>query len=318
MELHEVWRQEYRSRRYLEHLTDNHLRRRAADVFSNLLVLTHEGKLGMLPVGPEGRTWMVLWTHVLDEQLLRGRGIDGFADLLRDEIPDPSHSLALRAAGLVRGLAVPSNPYLVKYGKLKYLNPAFASGKMLISPASRYDDPSLNHAIRDAELELIFQPPPSEIKMEGFDRKTGQSKGSIEPIDGIVTAKVRTNYYVYCMSTMLAPRLFLDFNADACLLITKPDIFLSRLIAGVEAVRPGWLGLGAPVSYIDPVNPPVPFWRNSIYGSKQFRYAYQKEFRAVWLPPEPVEHLDPVELELGSLEDCCDLAMLSDGGPATY
>ncbi len=319
MERLELWREEYRARRYLEHLTDDHLRRRSADVFSNLLVLTNEGKLGMLPGGPEGHPWMMLWTHVLEEHQLRsGQGFDGFADLIRGEIPDPRSPLADRAAEFVRRRTVPSSPYLVKYGKDKYLLPAFAYGRIRVFPASGYSDPSLNHAIQDKELELSFQPPPSDIKMEVFGPTTGRSKGFLEPVDGIVTVKARSDYYVYCMSTVLSPRLFLDFeNADACLIVTKPEVFLPRIIAGLEAACTGWLGSEVSVSYIDPVNPPRPFWTINVYGSKHFRYAYQKEFRVVWLPPEPVDRLEPVEVELGCLEDCCELAALSSGGPSS-
>jgi hypothetical protein len=43
-------------------------------------------------------------------------------------------------------------PFLVKYGLREYLEPALREGRIRVSPASRYADPSLNPAIRDNEL----------------------------------------------------------------------------------------------------------------------------------------------------------------------
>ena len=36
------------------------------------------------------------------------------------------------------------------------------------------------------------------------------------------------------------------------------------------------------------------------------RYAYQEEVRFVPLPPQPTSHLDPLFIQLGSLEDISD------------
>jgi len=45
MKRHEMWRGQYRSRRYIEHLTDEEVRQRAKDVFLNMLVITEEAKI---------------------------------------------------------------------------------------------------------------------------------------------------------------------------------------------------------------------------------------------------------------------------------
>jgi hypothetical protein len=43
--------------------------------------------------------------------------------------------------------------------------------------------------------------------------------------------------------------------------------------------------------------------------TKHFRYYYQREFRIVWLPPEPTQamSLTPVFLDIGNLSDFCDV-----------
>jgi hypothetical protein len=54
MQRHEVWRSQYRARRYLEHLTGPSLEQRFQDVFLNLLTIQPDAKLGVLPITPEG------------------------------------------------------------------------------------------------------------------------------------------------------------------------------------------------------------------------------------------------------------------------
>lgn len=71
MKRHEMWRGQYRSRRYIEHLTDDEVRQRAKDVFLNMLVITEEAKIGLPPINPESTCWMILWTHVLEEFVIR-------------------------------------------------------------------------------------------------------------------------------------------------------------------------------------------------------------------------------------------------------
>lgn len=71
MKRHEMWRGQYRSRRYVEHLADDEVRQRAKDVFLNMLVITEEAKIGLPPINPESTCWMILWTHVLEEFVIR-------------------------------------------------------------------------------------------------------------------------------------------------------------------------------------------------------------------------------------------------------
>ena len=58
MPRHEIWRQGYRDRPYLSNATDDALAARFEDVVGNLLTLTKNGKIGILPIGLEGEYWM--------------------------------------------------------------------------------------------------------------------------------------------------------------------------------------------------------------------------------------------------------------------
>jgi hypothetical protein len=306
-----MWRQQYRSRRYMQHLGHEEVRQRARDVFLNLIVITEEAKIGLPPINPESTYWMELWTHVLEEFVLRfGPYPQGFEDgfIREGAIPLPSDPRAEKAAAIVSRRAATQGAYVVKYGQLKYLREAYEVGRLRIAPASTYADPSLNPAIRDNELELDIQPPPAEWRLEVFDPKTGARKGAITPTRGRITTGSRSNYYVYCLSSLFAPRLFLDFNADACLLITRPHEFLDTIVTQCERRLPGFTGLAKAIRYIDPLNTTV--GDVDVFLCKHFRFAYQKEVRCVWLPPDVRDELQPVFLELGPLSSIAELIPL--------
>jgi hypothetical protein len=306
MNLFEIWKKQYRNNRYMENLSQDELKQRAKDVFLNNLILTGDCKIGLPPVNEEGQYWMCCWTHVLEEFFLRyGPAPAGYNGCFKEvKIPDPSSPLAKRASECVKKLNLQESGYIYKYGKSKYMRPAFEKGYFRISPASSYDDPSLNPAIRDKELEIEITINPNLIKINVIDGKTGEPKGSIEPIGNRLNYQSTTDYYVFCLASAFAPRLFLDFENDACLVIKDVDLFFKRMNVHLSNQLAGWLHTARPVNYIDPLNcNPNDI---DIYITKHFRYYYQKEFRALWIPRKPENDLSPIDIEMGSLNDICE------------
>ena len=150
---------------------------------------------------------------------------------------------------------------------------------------------------------------PSETTLHVTDRQTGKSKGRLRPSGNIrVTQKSRTDYYVYCLSTVYDYRLFDDFDADSCLIIGNAEAFLASLISAFEAKCPAWYGWHSEVRYIDPLN--ISDNNIDVFFGKHFRYSYQKEYRAVWLPEKEQQNLGPVLLKVDGLADCADLITL--------
>ena len=41
--------------------------------------------------------------------------------------------------------------------------------------------------------------------------------------------------------------------------------------------------------------------------SKHFRYAYQHEFRVIWIPNKEINDLDPVFIEIGGMAEYADI-----------
>ena len=111
-------------------------------------------------------------------------------------------------------------------------------------------------------------------------------------------------------------RLFDDFSRggqepyDSCLVIRNPQAFIDRMRECGETKLPGWDFNESPVTYRDPHHPvrgPGPV---DVFFTKHFRYAWQREFRMAWLPPNAGDRLESVEFELGPLGDYCELLSL--------
>ncbi len=225
------------------------------------------------------------------------------------KLPNPESPLAEKACNAVKRLKLDTGKFLFKYSNIEWLEQIQKNGILRISPASSYNDPSLNQAGHDEELELFIQPHPSEIKLEIIDQHTGKSKGFVNPIGSKITKKTETNYYVYCLSSIFTPRLFLDFEAEACLIITKPNHFIEKVITAFEKQNSGWVGAFRTVNYLDPLNSSLS--HIDIYSCKHFRFSYQKEVRLIGLPPKKIKELDHQYLEIGSLEDCSEIVSIN-------
>ncbi|MET0461901.1 MAG: SEC-C metal-binding domain-containing protein [Chitinophagaceae bacterium] len=312
---HVIHRRNYRLRRYLEYLSREELEQRAMDVFTNLHVLNEELKYSLPSIKNTGGTyWMVLWTHVLEEFEIRyGQYPAGFTNgfIKGSAIPEYDFKIMKRAADVANKMKSRKGGLLFKFGQSKYLRPMLENGSIRIMPASSYNDPSMNQAIRDEELQVSFLRHPSEIVIEAIDELTGEPTGLIQPDGNLtVTLEAPTNYYVWCLASTYSLRLYGDFEADACLVIRHPKEFIGKLIQEFEKKMLGWKGKRADIHYFDPLNGNRDVL--DVFFSKHFRYAYQKEFRVIWLPPTPATTLEPIYLELGSLDKYCELVSLRD------
>ncbi len=174
-----------------------------------------------------------------------------------------------------------------------------------IAPATFYNDSSLNAAIKDDERIMSIFHHPEKVTITHVDKNTGENI-KIKPVSNVEsTFNVSTNYYVYCMADSYSLRLFDDFESNACIIIHDMYGFLRKLEKAFMQVVGNW-GFGAEqVKYIDPLNPPNEK-DIDVFFSKHFRCSYQKEIRAVLLPSIAVEKLDPIYLNIGSMEEYAD------------
>jgi len=107
------------------------------------------------------------------------------------------------------------------------------------------------------------------------------------------------------LSLSFAPRLFLDFDADACLVIRKPIEFQEIILFAFENKFRDWSGVGQKITYIDPLNCSIK--DIDVFFSKHFRFAYQQEYRFIWLPPTAMQSIDHVFIEVPNIQEYCYL-----------
>lgn len=308
MKRHELWRQNYRGRRDLDHLGPERLSERYADIINNLTVLTERKKIGVRRIeDPEGLAWMILSTEVLEECALRKYSYPGPISIAehRDRLTDLSTPV-LDVDKVLTRRSLAGKPYLLKFGQLQWLKPTLKIGNFRVSAASFYDRPEFNHATREKELVRTIIPNPRDSRVRAFlDSRKVQVPDGKQP--DTIAIESLTDYYMASFSSAYSRRLFGDFRADACLVIFDPKTFLDRLI---EALRPrllGWHSRVAPVTYFDAVRGDPAEIQGEMAFVKPFCHAYQKEVRLVCLPPEPRMNLETVDLELGCLDDCAEL-----------
>lgn len=311
MRLHEMWRQSYRNYHYCRHLSEPELKQRFRDVFLNLLRLTPKAQIGLPAIDAEGAKWMELWTHVLEEMAQRyGPYPNGMTrDILHDEpIPDFVGELGRKCAHVLTSRGLSPNQAFIKFGKPAHMTALIEQGAIRVQSASYYGDAAHNGAVKDDELSLNLS-----LRMTREDILKVVSNPQDVP-DSVadqrldVSYRSERDYWLYCVTNSIEPRLFVDFEATACVIIKDRSAFSRRLKLASTGDLSGAKFDEGNALYIDPLLPSsgqvnIPF-------SKHFRYAYQREFRFVWWPGERVEKLSHVDLKIGPLGDIAELVLL--------
>jgi hypothetical protein len=240
-----------------------------------------------------------VWTHILEEFVLRfGPYPAGFTNgfIKQAEVVTPSYPEKPKAVTAIDTIGGAKNSSLYKFGKYKYLKSMYEKGDIRITPASYYNDPSLNNAIRDDELTF-------ELLMRADDMIIKNIEGSDIPVFGNVKFKLEsnTNYYVHCFASKYTYREFDDFDADCCIVIDKPRILFQRMMKAMKSKVPEFNGFATPVRYLDPLNAKP--YEVDIFFAKHFKYTYQNEVRAIWIPNEAKEKLEEIFINIGPMTD---------------
>ncbi len=297
----ELWRILYECSAYLEYVSDDALDKRYTGIINNV----HHLVCQLRDARPESAHFVSSWWWLKAkfqtdcEYSRRKRVLPMSANLpaLPDrEVPyNPPHPNA-------------SN-FIVKYGDASWLEPMLKNGAIRISPASKYkgEVSETDAARHDDELN-------KHRFTSGTDaRITILRTGRTVPIIGNIRRTVSApNYYVLCCSNEFDYRLFSAFKnsqaeaADTCLVIRDVAEFKRRLEIAAQSRLPGWYYFSGAVEYYDPHNLVV----NQLMSaglSKDFEYAYQREFRFLWHPLSHRGATEFFDMNIGSLEDIAEL-----------
>ena len=303
---HELWRKEYRGSRYMEFLSQEELETRAKDVFCNLMILSPKGQISLREMSRAGEYWIVIWTHLLEEFVIRyGPYPNGFTNgFIKDaDVVVPSYPQPLRSKVAIDVIGGAKNGQLYKFSRMEFLEDSYKFGRFRISAASAYNDPSLNNAVRDDELSFVVSTRGEKI-LYNYNNEAMQSYGRV---DHKLTSN--TNYYVACFATNYTYREYDDFKANGCLVIKDARRFTAALLEAVSAQLTDYRCFASSVRYIDPLNSKP--GDVDVFMAKHFRFSYQNEYRAVWVPNTDISVLEPVWVELGSMESYAELISLN-------
>ncbi|HEY8102851.1 MAG TPA: hypothetical protein VIF82_19090 [Burkholderiaceae bacterium] len=89
-------------------------------------------------------------------------------------------------------------------------------------------------------------------------------------------------------------------GTDSCLIIHKPEEFGERIHRAVRKLLPNWAGIDAAISYGVPSPLGAAF-------SKSKHNANQKEWLFAWRPIQPTSSMQPVVIQIGSIESMAEL-----------
>jgi hypothetical protein len=212
------WRLEYFKDPYLIDSLESDLHKRYQDISGNLLVLTREGKIA--PLMDNNRdVWMSRIQHVQEELFGRGLRPQRADDELH--IPKPTFPDVPPGLRILKGRSLPAGQYLVKVGKAGHMKDMLEKGEVKISPVASYADKTLTTAIYDNELELIARY--SSFNRDRTRLSRSAAASAIEQSSEIIARRTLPNFYLYCLTYHYDHRLLDDFQADAVVIIKKPD-----------------------------------------------------------------------------------------------
>jgi hypothetical protein len=308
---HIQWRSWYQGRRYAHHLSQAELNKRIRDIVVNLVRVTPEAKIGPQPINSGGGVWWEKWTHSLEEMQLRhGPYPAGFSREIFQEEPFPAYAsdLAERAAKRLRSLGLESSDVYIKFGKQVHMEQLFREGALRVQPASYFANKDHNGAVRDDELSLQISLSLSRDDIVKIVTNPQDVPKEVQERRLDVLFKSPTDFWLYCVTTAVEPRLFVDFQVDSCVIIRDQSKFRERLQLAARNKLSDATFQDGPAEYVDPLLPRTA--RVFVPFAKYFGYSYQREHRFCWIPKLPVRNLSHVDFKVGNLEDISDLIVL--------
>jgi hypothetical protein len=284
----EFWEFFYEINRYLEHVSAEELRERYRNIKRNLNCLSSEDR-HIIP----RQSFLSSWYWFFKEHQTR------YEFYLRNEdieCPLPVAPICKDYGDAsIRSISPNAGDVLFRYSKSEYIDSFIKEGKIRIQAASQFAELEGDKAREDDELNKHALTPGGQIKVTTQD-------GKPIPVIGNLKRTVSSpNYYVFCTSCDWDPDLKEEFGG-ACAVITNPTAFSARLNRAANEIFDGWYFHHNPVEYYDPYD--TAFNRRIDSSTfKDFRFAYQREYRFLWMHMEGVGAVSYIDLNLGCLSD---------------
>lgn len=157
---------QYMQSRYLREASDEALQKRLAVIGNNLWSTGRDGEVTQPRSLDHRRGMLELYTHVLREQMERSKSGKMAFDEAAVRLESSSGYVQRRT---VHPITFEPDCY-AKFGKREHIS-SVLDGKLFIRPAAKYNDPSLNSAQMDDELQHHVRTPNERlmIRLIGLD-----------------------------------------------------------------------------------------------------------------------------------------------------
>lgn len=300
------WRATYYRDPYFVRATDEEYFQRFCDVFHNQVYLTENGHIAPLDVLQNDSNLMRKFTSLMEEQSFRVAITGELIQAANEPLNKYFDGDGPIGVNLFKSVDEPSRPYLVKFSKKKYVEQMLKTGTFRVSPASLYSNGSLLHAQQDLETEREFVIPTYDKILKGYDHVNVEGmKFNVTQNDPQIRVSV-PDYYLLSLCRDLDRRMPTDFDADAALIIKDYKKFQRLFFDQLRDTLKGWDFKNGEVDYYDPY---LDFKRYKVPEmTKHFRFHYQKEFRIVARPKQPVTtDLEPIFVEIGPMDEYAEM-----------
>jgi hypothetical protein len=286
----EFWEFQYHIYRYLERAPDTLLIERYKDLLRNMRALISSDR-DVIPI----QSFLSSWYWFRKEHQTRLEFALRHANLPVTVPLSISFNNEASGAPMPRPRHPNAGDVLFRYDKRVHIENLAQKGLIRIRPVSDFRKMENDRARQDEECS-------KKSFLPGAHTRITMKDGRNIPILGDVEQTVSmSNYYVFCMACDWDEDLFTAFEgADTCIVIKDTEQFAGRMKAAAAPQLPGWYFHHNPVHYFDPYERT----KNEYFDaamSKDFRFAYQREYRFLWFPQNG-EVFDGFKfLELGSL-----------------
>ena len=324
--LRKQWVTEYVRNRYLQYESREELTTRLGDAACNAMALTAGGAVDL----SSDETWIRLTEDVGVEAHLRGHPLHKLSNMhpdVRMKTRFGDKDVCKRAIGPLKGVKLPPW-WVVKYGEKEHMRKLYKNGDLLVSSASSFDKQEYNQAVRDKELKFSFKGAYFDRESRVFTRNSDPNcpqykfatmydavrmldlngPGELNRCYANIDLTSLSDFRLYCVSSVLAPELFSDFDKyDACVMFDWRR-FVPRLLRAMRYHMPQTIPCVGMVWYQDPLGA----YGTSTFDfasrdfpthmAKHFGYAYQKEVRIAWVPKPHSDRLCSLEVTVGPME----------------
>ena len=291
----EFWELQYQCYRYLERAPDTVLVTRYEDILRNMRALVSRDR-DVIPI----QSFLSSWYWFRKEHQTR------LEFLLRNVEPPIQPPTDVVFDNVAFGApARPVHPnagdVLFRYDRRTQIERIATDGLIRIRPASGFKTLEDDRARQDDECK-------KKAFLPGAHTRITTRDGIAIPILGDAEKTTSMpDYYAFCMTCDWDIDLLAAFDgADSCIVIKDVGEFTRRIEHAAAEQLSNWYFHHNPVEYFDPYERIKNEYLNAGI-CKDFRFAYQREYRFLWFP-QNAEVADGFKLlSLGSLRDLAEV-----------